>query len=152
MAKRVLTILCCVSAGFLSAQTTVIDHSTAEKPAAAENAPDKEMSVEKVKTPRPYTFVKLYRSNADPELYAEPADAADLFKKREALVKKLHDTKRQIIRSDRRAAKIQREMQTLLKELTVILESREAVKEINAELKAVDAKLDVLPKKNAETK
>lgn len=98
----------------------------------------------------PYTFVKLFRSNADPEKYDDPAKAAELFKQRETLVKKLHDTQRQIVRNDNRARKIHQEMKKLMDELTIIIESREEVKKINSDLKKLDGELDQLPLKGAK--
>ncbi len=152
MLKRFLMILCCTACSAVFAQATVIDQSTAE-PAAEKKTQEENAAAEnKAKTPRPYTFVKLFRSNADPERYAEPADAAELFKQREKLVKKLHETKRQVVRNNERAGKIQKEIRKLLDELTLIIESREDVKSINAELQKIDAKLDALPLKEKNDK
>ncbi len=149
MTKRILTLLCCTAAAVLSAQETVIDQSV---PPAPFPETDPAMTAEAVKTPRPYTYVKVFRSNADPELYAEPADAADLFKQRDKLVLELHETKRRIIRTDIKAKELQQQITKLVNELTLHLESRETVKEINVKLKALDKQLDELPKKKTEKK
>ena len=94
-----------------------------------------------------YVFVKLFRSNADPEKYDDPVRAAELFSERQRLIKSLQDAKRRAVHEDPRAQKIRREMNRLLDELTLIVESKEEVKRLNRNLKKLDEELDALPLK-----
>ncbi len=138
MFKRTL-ILLLLGALPLAAQTSADPANAADAPAA--------------KTPEkiPYTYVKLYPSNTDPEQFAEPHKAAELFTEREKLVVKLHDTRRKIIKEDNRAREIHAEMKKLAAELTLLLESKDEMKQLNGELKKIDTQLDAMPRKNGGT-
>lgn len=101
--------------------------------------------------PAPYVFVKLFRSNADPEKYAEPGKAAELLDRRQKRVKALHDAKKTALREDPELVKLQQEMRKLADRMTLLIESRESVKKINSEIKKIDGELDALPLKGQKT-
>lgn len=102
--------------------------------------------------PPPNPFRPRYATNLKAENYAEPEQAAALFKLREDVLVKLLEERRKVFESDPKAAALAEEIMNLDKEFAVHFETRPAVREITRELRLLDAKLQALPKASPAAK
>lgn len=115
------------------------------KPAGETDSGEKTEKEDSAKAPET-PFRPRYATNLVPEHYAEPGQAAVLFKLREDVLLKLLEERRKIFDSDPKAAALAGEIMNLSKEFAVRFEARPAVREITRELRLADAGLRALPK------
>ena len=94
----------------------------------------------------------VFRTNLDPALFENPAEAILLFKNRETVISKLLAERKKIITTDRRAKELHQQIMKLNRELAVLMENKRAVRDLNRELQAIDTKINTLKLKNKNTK
>jgi hypothetical protein len=94
----------------------------------------------------------VFRTNLDPALFENPAEAILLFKNRETVISNLLAERKKIITSDRRAKELHQQIMKLNRELAVLMENKRAVRDLNRELQAIDTKINTLKLKNKNTK
>jgi hypothetical protein len=94
----------------------------------------------------------VFRTNLDPALFENPAEAILLFKSRENIISKLLAERKKIITTDRRAKELHQQIMKLNRELAVLMENKRAVRDLNRELQAIDTKINTLKMKKKNTK
>jgi len=92
-------------------------------------------------------FSPLLRAKQDPETFADPARAAELFLAREKLIRNLLTERRRILTSDPKARELHAQIMELNKQLAAVLEGKRAVREITRDLMLVDARINALERK-----
>ena len=92
-------------------------------------------------------FQPLLRAKQDPETFADPARAAELFLAREKLIQDLLAERRRILMSDPKARELHAQIMELNKQLAVVLESKRAVREITRDLMLLDTRINALERK-----
>ena len=97
-------------------------------------------------------FSPLLRAKQDPETFADPARAAELFLAREKLIQNLLTERRRILTSDPKAREIHAQIMELNKQLAAVLEGKRAVREITRDLMLVDARINALKRKAPDEK
>lgn len=97
-------------------------------------------------------FSPLLRAKQDPETFADPAHAAELFLAREKLIQDLLKERRRILTTDPKAREIHAQIMELNKQLAAVLEGKRAVREITRDLMLVDARINALKRKAPEEK
>ena len=103
-------------------------------------------------TPQQVVYHPVFRTNLDPALFENPAEAILLFKNRETVISKLLAERKKIITTDRRAKELHQQIMKLNRELAVLMENKRAVRDLNRELQAIDTKINTLKLKNKNTK
>lgn len=92
-------------------------------------------------------FRPILRAKENPDTFADPARAAELFLTREQLIQNLLMERRRILTSDPKAREIHAKIVELNKQLAVVLESKRAVRELTRDLMLIDARIDSLERK-----
>ena len=110
------------------------------KPAPAKPAPAQPIFSEVL-------FRPIFRAKQNPQAFADPVHAAELFLAREKLIQNLLAERRRILTADPKARELHAQIMELNKQLAVVLESKRSVRELTRDLMLVDARINALERK-----
>ena len=131
--------------------------SAAATPAATPAAKPAEAAKPATVTPKPAVSVltTIYSTNRDPAEFADREKAEDLLNRRAALVQKIQNERKRLLKEDEAAKKLYEEIMNLNRKLASLLETKKSMIELNSQLLELDnaiSKLKPAPPPETESK
>ncbi len=93
-------------------------------------------------------FQAKYKTNLDPEQYADQERAAALFKLREELIEKMLKERVELLKNDPKAKSVMEKLMDANKKFAVMFMAQDEVMKLSRELRLLDAELLAMPRKN----